>query len=131
MYLTCEARLQLRLGLICEARSRVLMMHVSPSVTPWLRFDDTPFLLYLSCFLGAAPRFLVPYLFSGSSSSSAAHEGPDSGNSSSPKTKRLKVSPRLFCTRNLSNTHSQTNVVVALYWRARGRYLQAEERKKK
>lgn len=51
-------------------------------------FEGAVFRPHLGCFLNSMPRLLEPYLFSGSSSSSAAHEGPDTEGSSSPtKTK--------------------------------------------
>lgn len=53
-----------------------------------LGFEGAAFLPHLGCFSNSMSRLLEPYLFSGSSSSSAAHEGPDSEGSSSPtKTK--------------------------------------------
>lgn len=107
MYLTCGARLQLRLGLVCEPRSRVLMTHVSSTTSLGLRFENASFLPHLSCFLSATPWLLVPYLFSGSSSSSAAHGGPDSGGSSSPEAKD-KINKISFVKEtSLINTHNK------------------------
>lgn len=55
-----------------------------------LGFEVAAFLPHLGCG-NSKPRLLEPYLFSGSSSSSAAHKGPDSEGSSSPaQTKHWK-----------------------------------------
>lgn len=44
-------------------------------------FEVAAFLLHLTCFTNSTSGLFEPYLFSGSSSSSAAHEGPDCSSS--------------------------------------------------
>ncbi len=55
-----------------------------------LGFEGTAFLPHQRCFTKSTSGLLEPYLFSGSSSSSAAHEGPD-WSSSPTKTKNLEI----------------------------------------
>lgn len=90
MYLISGARLQLRFGLDWMDRNCVLMIRVLLDLVLSLDLEGATFLPHLGCFSNSTSRFLEAYLFSGSSSSSAAHAGTDSGGSSSPAAKTNK-----------------------------------------
>lgn len=56
-----------------------------------LGFEDAAFLPHLECFTNSISGLFEPYLFSGSSSSSAAHEGPDCSSSPTKQNEKHKL----------------------------------------
>lgn len=81
MYLIAGALLQLRLGRVWIGCNWVLMTWVLLDFAQTSGFEVAAFLLHLTCFTNSTSGLFEPYLFSGSSSSSAAHEGPDCSSS--------------------------------------------------
>lgn len=109
MYLISGARLQLRFGLVWMDCNCVLIARVLLDLALSLGLEGATLLPHLGCFSNSMSRFLEPYLFSGSSSSSAAHAGTDSGGSSSPAAKTNKQTKRCFSQVNTSDIKKKTS----------------------
>lgn len=69
------ARLQLRLGLF--GVDNLVLIRKLCDMTQGLLLEGAAFRLHFGGFLMPTSRLLEAYLFSGSSSSSAVHKGPD------------------------------------------------------